>query len=163
MRGRAARRTAWCVAAALMVLPGPPGAAGFDIDLGDPVDGGETFTRDIDLQPGARVTVRAEDEAPNLGPDGSAQRAAQGGGSGGSGAGPGTGPKPRPCIPRRARVAAGRVGPARIGRSLGTLRRQGRVVYGTRGGRVRFLAVVSRSQARRPAALARRLRALGLR
>ena len=210
---------------------------GRSIDLGPPVRGGDPFSRDIELQPGQRITVRAEDEAPNLGPPGSAQR-------GGSGAGPGTGyplpgagAKPRPCIPRRARVTAGRVGPARIGRSLralqrryrvtrrsrgtvrfcvrgggrflvrsrrrridfvattaqrhrtrqagpgsrprrgrirgarrvrrgllvGRLRREGRVIYGTRGARVRFLAVVSRSQARRPVALARRLRALGLR
>jgi len=217
-------------------------AGGDEFDLGEPVEGGKTVTRDLDLQPGARVTIRAEDEAPNLGPPGFVARAAQGDGSAGPGdptPGGDTGVRRRslPCIPRRARVTAGRVGPARIGRSLtalqrryrvtrrsrgtvrfcvrgggrflvrarkgridlvattarahrtrqaapgrrprrgrirgaqrlrrgvlvGALRRQGRVVYGTRAGRVRFLAVVSRSQARRPAALARRLRSLGLR
>jgi len=63
--------------------------------------------------------------------------------------------------PRRGRIRGARR--VRRGLLVGALRRQGRVVYGTRSGRVRFLAVVSRSQARRPAALARRLRALGLR
>jgi hypothetical protein len=39
----------------------------------------------------------------------------------------------------------------------------GRVVYGLRGGRVRFLAVVPRRALARPRALARRLARLGLR
>ena len=39
----------------------------------------------------------------------------------------------------------------------------GRVVYGVRRRRIRFLAAVSRRQTRRPLALARRLRSLGLR
>ena len=216
------------------------------VDLGEPVDGRrDLHAATSSCAPGARVTVRAEDEAPNLGPPGSARGAgaAVGPAAARATAGrrrrrPGRGPGSRPCIPRRARVTAGRVGPARIGRSLRALqrryrvtrrsrgtvrfcvrgggrflvraerggstswrprherhrtrqarpgsraaarantrghggsgaacswartRRRGRVVYGTRAGRVRFLAVVSRAQARRPAALARRLRALGLR
>jgi hypothetical protein len=40
--------------------------------------------------------------------------------------------------------------------------RKSRAVYGVRRGRVRFVAVVSRSQAKRPRALVRRLRALSL-
>jgi len=215
---------------------------------------GESESRAVTLPAGTtRVAVLYRDDAGNWGDLASAEVAPAGGGTGGGsgGPGPGTGdplpgggtggngaaPKPRPCIPRRARVTAGRVGPARIGRSLtalqrryrvtrrsrgtvrfcvrgggrflvrarkgridfvattakghrtrqarpgsrprrgrirgargirrgllvGTLRRQGRVVYGTRAGRVRFLAVVSRSQARRPVALVRRLRSLGLR
>jgi hypothetical protein len=39
----------------------------------------------------------------------------------------------------------------------------GRVVYGVRGGKVRFLATVQRRQTANPGALARRLRSLGLR
>ena len=42
-------------------------------------------------------------------------------------------------------------------------RGRGRVLYGIRGGRFRYLAVVPRADVRRPGALVRRLRALGLR
>jgi len=61
---------------------------------------------------------------------------------------------------RRGRPAGARR--VRRGLLVGT-RGRGRVVYGVRGGRFRYLAVVSRADARRPATLARRLSALGLR
>jgi Subtilase family len=198
-----------------------------------------------------RVAVLYRDDAGNWGglastgvpaSDGSAGPGGDAGGDGGptpgkgtAGNGTGDGATRKPCIPRRARVSANRIGPARIGASMrslqgrhhvarrgrgtvrfcvrgggrflvraaggrinfvattarlhrtrqvfpsrrlrsirgarrvrrgllvGRLQRRGRVVYGTRAGRVRFLAVVSRSQVRRPAVLARRLRVLGLR
>jgi dienelactone hydrolase len=64
------------------------------------------------------------------------------------------------------RVRGGRIGGTHgIGRGLlvGHRAGGGRVVYGVRRHRIRFLAAVSRRQATRSRALARRLRALGLR
>jgi hypothetical protein len=49
------------------------------------------------------------------------------------------------------------------GMLVGTLPGRGRIVYGVRRKRVTYLAVTSRSQARKPRALARRLGRLGLR
>jgi hypothetical protein len=49
----------------------------------------------------------------------------------------------------------------RISRGL-TAGRGGRIVYRTRRGRIRSLVVVSRRQAKRPASVRRRVRALGL-
>jgi hypothetical protein len=63
-------------------------------------------------------------------------------------------------------VRSGRIrGARRVGRGLLVGHRQGggRVVYGVRGGRVRFLAVVPRGETRRARTLLRRLRAAGLR
>jgi dienelactone hydrolase len=56
-------------------------------------------------------------------------------------------------------------GTRRVGRGLlaGRHGRRGRVVYGIRRRRVRFLAVVTRRQLRRPRALVRRVRRAGLR
>lgn len=64
------------------------------------------------------------------------------------------------------RVRGGRIkGARRIGRGLlvGHRMAGGRVIYGVRRGRVRFLAVVPRRQAVAARSLARRLRSLGLR
>jgi hypothetical protein len=64
------------------------------------------------------------------------------------------------------RVRRGRItGAHRLGRGLFVGHRQGagRVVYGSRGGRIRFIAVVKRSQAAHPRALRRTLRRLGFR
>ncbi len=72
---------------------------GEEVDLGEPVEGGETFSGVVNLQPGQRITVRAEDEAPNLGAPAGAQRAAPGSG-GGAGQG-GTGSPVARRGPRR--------------------------------------------------------------
>jgi hypothetical protein len=60
----------------------------------------------------------------------------------------------------RARVRGTRR--VRRGLLLGHRVGPGRVVYGVRGRRIRFLATTSRRQAARPRSLVRRLRALGL-
>ena len=62
---------------------------------------------------------------------------------------------------RVRRIGGGR----RVGRGLvvGYRRGGGRVIYGSRRGRLRFLAVVPRRVAARPRSLGRRLRAVGLR
>jgi hypothetical protein len=62
---------------------------------------------------------------------------------------------------RRGRITGAR----RVGRGLFVGHRVGggRVVYGSRGGKIRFLAVVKRSQAAHPRALKRSLRRLGFR
>ena len=49
------------------------------------------------------------------------------------------------------------------GMLVGTLRGRGRVIYGVKRNRLTYLAVTSRSQAKRPRTLARRLSRLGLR
>lgn len=58
-----------------------------------------------------------------------------------------------------------RRGARRVSRGIyvGTRGRGGRLVYGVRRGRVTFVAVTPRNDARKTAALGRRLRALGLR
>ena len=62
-------------------------------------------------------------------------------------------------VPRRGIRGARR----RRGLLIGTLPGRGRIVYGVRRGRITYLAVTSRRQARRPRTLARRLSRLGVR
>jgi hypothetical protein len=62
--------------------------------------------------------------------------------------------------PRGGRIRGAR--PVGAGLLVGSRGRRGRVVYGLEGGRVRFLVVTRRRATARPAALARRLRRLGL-
>ena len=99
------------------------------LDLGAPVEGGTTFTKEIELESEARrITVRAEDgpagEASNRGAPGVLERAPAGGGDGGGGggafnpvlpggAGAGTGALGRPRLKLKLRSRIGRTGSGR--------------------------------------------------